>query len=230
MWDPQVARFADDHRIVTFDPRGVGKSGRLTSWRDILSQQADDLAALFDELGIDRAVVCGVSYGGVLAQRFALDYPARISGLVVADSFSDTRPRSVGAAAQWLLLYLSGWAWLLPAGMLMPAIRRQYRRWPLALSYLEVDIRQLRKLETTKVRYALNGVSYTSELDRISCPTLGIVGTASPALLAYMRHLTAAIPKSRLAEVPDSFDPSNLCQPEEFDRLLAGFLDEIGWR
>lgn len=63
MWDPQVARFADDHRIVTFDPRGVGKSGRLTGWRDILSQQADDLAALFDELGIDRAVVCGVSYG-----------------------------------------------------------------------------------------------------------------------------------------------------------------------
>jgi hypothetical protein len=44
-----------------------------------------------------------------------------------------------------------------------------------------------------------------------------------------MERAMSAIPDSRLEIVSDSFDPTNLCQPGEFNRLLEGILREIGW-
>ena len=109
IWDPQIASFATEHRVVAIDPRGVGGSSRLAGWRRILPRQAADVAAVMDHLDIDRAVVCGVSYGGVLAQRFAIDFPQRVAGLVTVDSFCDTRPRSISEALNLAVLYATGW-------------------------------------------------------------------------------------------------------------------------
>jgi hypothetical protein len=44
-----------------------------------------------------------------------------------------------------------------------------------------------------------------------------------------MELAMGAIPGARLEVVRDSFDPSNLCQPGEFNRVLGGFLERIGW-
>ncbi len=44
-----------------------------------------------------------------------------------------------------------------------------------------------------------------------------------------MRRLTGALPDASLESVPDSFDPTNLCRPERFNTLLAGFLSELAW-
>jgi uncharacterized protein len=44
-----------------------------------------------------------------------------------------------------------------------------------------------------------------------------------------MERALTAIPGSRLEIVQDSFDPTNLCQPQQFNRLLASSLDQIGW-
>lgn len=229
MWQPQVEYFSGTYQVITYESRGAGESGRLEESRNLLSRQAADLAGFVQNLGIGKAVVCGVSYGGVLAQRFALDYPELVAGLVISDSFSDTRPRSFGEFGRILLLYLAGWAWLLPAGALLPGIRKTYREWPLALQHMEPGVRRLRKWETTKLRYALNGINYGGELSRIECPTLGIVGSTSPPLVTYMERLTAAIPGARLERIADSFDPSNLCRPDEFNRVLATFLKEMNW-
>lgn len=72
-------------RLISFDCRGhgetrpVGDESRLT-----FATFADDLAALLDHLGVNRAVVGGVSMGAALAQAFALRHSARLLGLVLS--------------------------------------------------------------------------------------------------------------------------------------------------
>jgi 3-oxoadipate enol-lactonase len=79
---PLVAPLASRYRIVTPDLRSNGKSWSGSPL--IFDQLADDVEALLDYLGIDRAVVGGVSGGSGVALRFALKHPDRLAGLVLA--------------------------------------------------------------------------------------------------------------------------------------------------
>ena len=63
----------------------------------------------------------------------------------------------------------------------------------------------------------------------MNCPTLGIVGDHEALLVDYMQAVTGAIPGARLEIVPNSFDPTNLCQTETFNRLTTESLQQIGW-
>lgn len=229
MWAPQVAVFSRTHRVITLDVRGAGQSGRLTGWRHILGRQAADLKALLDHLGIERAVIGGVSFGGVLAQCFVLDYPDYCAGLIITDSFGSTRPRNLRDVGLLITLNLGAPAWLLPAGMLIPAVSKTYTDWPQAQRALVDGIRRMRKLETVKIRYAINWIDFLPGLRRVACPTLGIVGDHEALLVDYMQAVTGAIPGARLEIVPNSFDPTNLCQTETFNRLTTDFLQQIGW-
>lgn len=203
MWELQIRHFAADHRVIAIDPRGAGRSPRLRGWRHVLARQAGGIAAVFDQAGVERAVVCGVSFGGVLAQRFALDFPGRVAGLVTVDSFSDTRPRSPAEAANLALLYATGWLWLFPA-LLRPGVRHQYARWPLAQEYMEAGLREMRRLGTVKIRYALNGVNHTHQLSAVTCPALAIVGD-SRWLVPMSRRIAENLPNGELAVLEDSF-------------------------
>jgi 3-oxoadipate enol-lactonase len=229
MWVPQVETFSRTHRVITLDVRGAGHSGKLMGWHRIVERQTADLVALLDRLGIEQAVLCGVSYGGVFVQRFVLDYPERCAGLIVVDSFSSTHPHTLKELGLLLSVNLGAPFWLLPGKLLAPAIARTYAPWPLAQRYLVQALHDLRKYETVKIRYAINWIHYTPQLRQIRCPTLGIVGDHEPLLVGYMRTLTEAIAGARLEIVPHSFDPTNLCQCEHFDRLVATFLQQIGW-
>jgi 3-oxoadipate enol-lactonase len=68
MWAPQMTHFAKTHRCVAVDLRGTGRSPSLddTPEDSVLDVQCDDMADLMDELRIDRAVVAGVSFGGMV--------------------------------------------------------------------------------------------------------------------------------------------------------------------
>lgn len=76
----RVGALAGTHRLVLPDLRGSGRSGYAgaLSW-DLL---ADDVAALLDELGVERAVVGGTSMGSGVALRFALRHPKRSRALI----------------------------------------------------------------------------------------------------------------------------------------------------
>jgi 3-oxoadipate enol-lactonase len=82
MWDPLVALLADRFRIVRYDMRGFGAS---TSEPGPFSPSGD-LSGLLDELGIERAIVVGASFGGLVALEFAATDPQRVSRLVVLDA------------------------------------------------------------------------------------------------------------------------------------------------
>ncbi len=85
MFEPQVTALRGRHRVITYDQRGHGEAPdepEPYSYWDL----AGDLAGLLDELGVERAVVGGMSQGGFIALRFALLHPGRVRGLVLIDS------------------------------------------------------------------------------------------------------------------------------------------------
>jgi pimeloyl-ACP methyl ester carboxylesterase/predicted glycosyltransferase len=82
-WKMQIPFLARDHRVVTFDPRGNGRSDRPSEAPsyDVRHTVGDALAVL-EELGIERAVVVGFSAGGEPALVLAADHPERVEGAV----------------------------------------------------------------------------------------------------------------------------------------------------
>ena len=79
-WGLQIPELAAKYRVIAFDNRGVGQSD-APDLPYSTPMMADDTVALMDALGIERAHVCGVSMGGMIAQEVALRHPARVRTL-----------------------------------------------------------------------------------------------------------------------------------------------------
>lgn len=230
MFEPQIETFSKSHRVICPDTRGNGGSGKLTGpVKTVLDRQNDDIAALLKSIGIEKAVFCGVSYGGVFMYHFVLSYPELVEAMVIVDSFGDTKV--VGPKEFFLMIsqYTAIWAYYLPSSLLLPPVKAQYKKWPLAQKYLVDIIRNMRKHECILQRLAINTANHTDYLMRVNCPTLGIVGNETKIGIKYMERSLCAIPNSNLKIVENSFDPTNLCQREKFDELLDDFLVQIGW-
>jgi 3-oxoadipate enol-lactonase len=82
MWHRVMPALAEHYRIVTFDNRGVGRSD-VPPGPYAIPVMASDAAAVMDAAKIDAAHVLGVSMGGMIAQEFALQYPARVNSLIL---------------------------------------------------------------------------------------------------------------------------------------------------
>lgn len=83
-WFRQIEDLAENSQVITFDPRGISQS-RIADGAEVsLAAIADDAAALLDELKIEKASVLGVSFGGFVAQEFALKYPHKLNKLILA--------------------------------------------------------------------------------------------------------------------------------------------------
>jgi len=83
-WDGLVNAGLDRRSTIALDLRGRGLSDQPTDSYD-LAAHAQDVLAVLDELGHERAVLCGHSYGGLLGVYMAALHPARVAGLVVID-------------------------------------------------------------------------------------------------------------------------------------------------
>lgn len=81
-FDP-LRRELGDYTTITLDVPGVGKT-QMPRWPMRLPRHADVIAEMLKELGIDQVDVFGVSWGGALAQEFALRYPSMVRRLILA--------------------------------------------------------------------------------------------------------------------------------------------------
>lgn len=95
MWDAQAAALASDFFVLRYDARGHGQSGRGAGpvTLDLLGQ---DVLDLLDSLGIEHVTFCGISLGGLTGQWLGLHAPARLEGLVLANTAA-----RIGTADNW---------------------------------------------------------------------------------------------------------------------------------
>lgn len=101
IWDLQVDYFKDKFNILTYDLRGHGRTGPSELDRYTISTYADDLSQLAKKLGISQAHFVGISFGGMILQKFALDHASPesknpsdlIQSLTLIGTFADSDGR-----------------------------------------------------------------------------------------------------------------------------------------
>jgi pimeloyl-ACP methyl ester carboxylesterase len=83
LWKAQVPHLARHHRVVTFDGRGSGGSDRPVGAAAYANAEyAADTVAVMDAVGVDRAVLVGLSSGAAWAAQVAAEHPDRVQGVV----------------------------------------------------------------------------------------------------------------------------------------------------
>jgi pimeloyl-ACP methyl ester carboxylesterase len=133
MWDGQIAAFADRYRIITWDMRGHGKSGDPAdpaAYSHALT--VGDMAAVLDACGVERAVIGGLSLGGVMSLGFHIAQPHRVRRwccATPAPAFAIPMPARRGTSAPWRGRTSSKkGGWTRPAAAARPSSARTARR------------------------------------------------------------------------------------------------------
>lgn len=83
-WFKQINDLAKNFRVITFDARGISRSKLAEGETASIKAIADDICELLDTLKIEKASILGTSFGGFVAQDFALRYPERLNKLILA--------------------------------------------------------------------------------------------------------------------------------------------------
>lgn len=118
-WAVQLAHFAQSHRSIAPDARGVGQSdaplGPYTT-----RQMAADAVAILDTLNLKSVHVVGLSLGGAVAQELALVHPDRVRSLALLGTFAAQDPRSRALLLAWRALY--------PVAISTPELREAWEK------------------------------------------------------------------------------------------------------
>ncbi|MFY9608030.1 MAG: alpha/beta fold hydrolase [Blastocatellia bacterium] len=141
--DPSYARFlnrlASFSRLILFDKRGTGLSDRVhESELPTLEQRMDDVRAVMDAVGSDKAALFGVSEGGPMCALFAATYPERTAGLVIYGSYAKRiwSPDYPWAPTpqerqKWYDLLQQGWGGVVDLATLAPSVAadERFKEW-----------------------------------------------------------------------------------------------------
>jgi 3-oxoadipate enol-lactonase len=234
LWEPQLRSFAGSHSVLRVDLPGFGQSAFETnpvSFRGAVREA-------MDEEGIDRAALIGVSLGGNTALQLTLESPERVSALVL-----------VGAGLpdhEWSGEVTSFFAEedaALERGDVDAAVEANLRMWfagpHRSLDDMEPVMRELvgaMQLQAFRQQKGHDDVrmlrlepSESERLREVRAPTLVVTGDEDVADIHRIAdRLAAGIPGAERASIAGAAHLPSLERPEEFDRIVLGFLSEHG--
>ena len=231
-WEPLVAPFAEHHRVIAYDSRGLGQSER-GSERITMASLATDAAALLDALEVERAHVLGWSLGSAVAQELALAHPDRVGGLVLYATWG----RGDGYMRAMLTAIRHPWetgdmeAAFTSLGLCFsPELLQSPEFEPLVEQLLPLFPQTEAQVRTTCEQWQADEEHDT--LDRlagIDSPTLVIAGeqdVITPPRVG--REVAESIPGARYEMLtgPGSSHVLMMERAEEFIALVLGFLEE----
>ena len=228
MFDAQVAELSKLARFVTFDVPGLGQSEPgPVSMNDI----AEVAVGLMNELGIEAAVVGGVSMGGYASFEFARRYPERLQGLILADTrpAADT-PEGVAArkvAIEFVTKYgVEEWGKLALPKFVGPTTKRSR---PEVVDSVRRMIESASPQVVTVLLKALASRTDNQDiLAGINVPTLVVCGAEDEITPpAEAREWATRIPRSEFVEIPAAGHLANIESPAAFNEAVSGFLERL---
>lgn len=219
VWHPQLSHFADERRTIAFDYPGYGLSDPAPEGTTRDGYAAAILSAMWS-LGVERAHICGLSLGGVVAIAMAHAAPEACASLILADTFA-VHPdgqaiyeRSCAASADMAGL-ARGRVDALLAAPADAAVRAEV-----------VDT--MSRIDPAAFRIGAEAVWLAEQRDRaaaIGVPTLVLCGdrdTVTPPDLSY--ELGSLISGSTVAMIEGAGHLGNLEKPDVFNRIIEDFI------
>lgn len=223
MFDAQVAAFSDRCRMITWDERGFGDTVHdgepFTYW-----DSAADAIGLMDHLGVDRAILCGMSQGGFLSLRAALHAPDRVSGLILIDTQAGVDDEATLAAYGQMV---EMWMAVGPVPDLAEAIAQIIIAQPDAH---QVWIDKWQTLSRDGLRAAAGALlgreDITERLAEIRCPALVIHGTEDTAIHMDRAEAVAAglSGAGSVVQIAGAAHAANLTHPQPVNAAISDFL------
>ncbi|MEE9415317.1 MAG: alpha/beta hydrolase [Acidimicrobiales bacterium] len=225
-WDPQLMEFAERYRCIAWDAPGYGASPAAID--PGFADYAHAVAGLLDVVGIEKATVVGLSFGGQIALHLALRHPQLVERLILADTSAAFGGDGTDVD-EWKKLRLgplkSG---MTPADMAETVITG-VGGVGLTGERLRSAVESMGRITSDGLRAAVECLpshDVRSRLAEITQPTLVLVGsldTETP--LAYAEELAGEMPNASLDVIDGAGHLTPIERPDEFNRLLREFLE-----
>jgi pimeloyl-ACP methyl ester carboxylesterase/UDP-N-acetylglucosamine:LPS N-acetylglucosamine transferase len=238
-WKGQVPYFAQTHRVVTFDPRGNGKSSRPDAPEGYaVDSIVEDVPAVMDALGVERATLVGLSFSSAIAFAVAANFPDRVDAVVStgawtpivpphahrgADFEGDPGPAPDGwekyNAAHWRRDYRDFAEFFLGRVQNEPHSTKQ--REDAVAWAMDGDPEMLVMTQAREQgRYAIDEDMYA----RVRCPSLILVGTEDEITPPEGSRRIAELTGGELHEWPDAGHGLHARFPARFNVTMRDFL------
>ncbi|HXN78359.1 MAG TPA: alpha/beta hydrolase [Candidatus Dormibacteraeota bacterium] len=230
MFRPQIESLGSQCRVITWDARCHGDTETtdeaFTYW-----DLAEDLKGLLDHLGIARAVIGGMSQGGFVALRFALQHPERVEALILIDTQAGIEDPEKAAMYEPMLEVWESEGLNDQLGETIAAIILG-NEWP----GREIWITKWRQRPRSLLRPAFNALVSRDDihdrLGEIKAPALVIHGTADAAIdMELAQRLCSGLANCRhLITIESGGHASNLTHPMLVNQAVQEYLVELGLR
>ncbi|MBV1931327.1 MAG: alpha/beta fold hydrolase [Porticoccaceae bacterium] len=221
MWAGQVEALKQQFRIITWDLRGHGRSDCPTDPALYsVEHTVDDIAAILDACGIDKAVIGGHSLGGVMSFQFQLKYPDRVLAMTILNSGPGFRSDST--RDKWNLSCERTASSLERKGLsALSKSDEVHAEWHSDVWGLIHSARGIMTHQDARM---------IDELGNIDVPVLVLVGAQDKEFLGAGEYMARKIPNVQKKIIEDAGHAANLDQPEIFNQLLINFLAQFGDR
>jgi pimeloyl-ACP methyl ester carboxylesterase len=232
MWDGQVEALAQRYRVVRYDLRGFGETAMVEG----PYSHHEDLRGLLDSLEVERAHLVGCSMGGGAVLDFALHYPDRVGALILVGSAVGGFEGDFEPPEQWDDLVAAD-----EAGDLGRVSDLEVQIWVDGPGRRPEDVdgavRDLvREMNLIALQNEASGLGEelppdppaVDRLSEIRAPALILVGDADqPRTLAAADLLASELPNARKVVMPGTAHLPNMERPEEFNRILLDYLEDV---
>lgn len=227
MWDDQFSEISQKYQVIRYDVRGFGGSGEWGA-----SYQAhEDLRALLDTLAIEQAHLVGLSLGGRISIDFALEYPEKVSSLVLAgpglSGFNWSSNEWINSILEAMLegdSIRAAELWL-ESPYMAPAMEQE----ELADRLRNLAVENARVWAHLDTQEAPLSPPAVGRLDELDAPTLLIVGSRDIQNIHKIVKLLLGsnIPDVRRVVFNGSGHMVNMEQPERFNQVVMDFLEGL---
>lgn len=238
MWDEQVEEFSKQYQVICYDARTFGKS---TSEAVEFSNR-QDLLDLLNHLNIDRANILGISRGGTIAIDFTLEFPSKVSSLIMVASnpsgFNYDEPEAEKAYSAReeevseqrdinTMADLDVEMWVDGPGQQLGRANKSVRQKVRAMT-LEHYQDYFAAFPATEPTSLPLKPPASERLTSITVPTLIITGNLDFSYFAAAAEVMARdIPNAKHVIISDVAHMVNMEKPEEFNKVVLEFLSQF---
>ena len=230
MFAPQLEALSSRYRIITWDARCHGETETtddpFTYW-----DLAEDLKGLLDRLGIMRAVVGGMSQGGFVALRFALDHPERTAALVLLSTQAGAEDPDKASLYESMLEVWESEGLNDQLAETIGAIILG-NEWPGRGPWIAKWRRWTRSLLRPAFSALVNREDIHNRLGEITVPSLVIHGTADAAIdIELAERLSSELANCQpLVKIEGGGHACSLTHPAPVNLAVQQFLDGLVFR